>query len=379
MPTLTPIATPAQGYQVATLDRVYTYAIDTQEVWWEIEETYPGVGYYRNTFMKLFIRPVSLAGGTIMEQFAQSPLNGPLVDIREVRSDTLAWSSEVTSFERTRVGDQDVYSIAYRIADADGFFDYDVVEKVIVDSSLPGGPRGFRAASILPDSELRKFEELRELRSQILDSFRVVTRPPAYYTQSVFAHGITVKASSAVAPAALVKAAESVTRMMVGLRHDIRECLVIKAAPIVIYPRGRYLGDLPEFQGPDYENYTGGRVHHSGNIYATPESDLFRGRKAGAVTMHEFAHAIMNLCFTKEEKDEVTALYNEALRVNAFRGSYAMTNRDEFFAETSVAYFHMPPGDWGLAEYQSGQDALRRTLPQTFAFMERIYGEPPLR
>ena len=111
-------------------------------------------------------------------------------------------------------------------------------------------------------------------------------------------------------------------------------------------------------------------------VAVTPESNLLRGYAAGYVAMHEFAHAV-HQCATREDNAEVTALYDAALQANAFPGSYAMTAQGEFFAEMSLAYFDMQGG--GLSRNQSSREALRMTLPQTFAFMERIYGERPAR
>ena len=107
---------------------------------------------------------------------------------------------------------------------------------------------------------------------------------------------------------------------------------------------------------------------------------MFRPRYAGATTMHEFAHAVMDLCFTLEDYAEVKDLYNDARAANAaFPGSYARTNVAEFFAETSIAYFHIPAREYRDTYYGTPRDALGQTLPQTVAFLESVYGERPLR
>lgn len=329
----------------------------------------------------MVIKSVDLEEGTSLEQFARSVRDG-------LRGDWWRAASlfEITSFKRTQVGDRSAYSIAYRVQESPVYCVLNVVETVVVASSLPGHSQGFRARYSLCDWQVREFGED---RTRTLDSFRVATKPSPYYTQFVFAHGITVKASSEVAPKALIKAAESIAIMMLGLRHDIRACLTREGAAMAIFPQDDFVVALPEFarlkgekvpysDGDLFDDFQGGVGAVKGQpVSATPERHLLLTFiPHSSVTIHEFAHAVMNLCFTQEDRAEVAELYDEALQANAFPGSYAMTDEREFFADTSLAYLNAPIHDWGLDGSQPFQDALRTTLPQTFAFMERVYGDP---
>ena len=371
-PTLTPIATPAQGYQVVTRDQEYAYAIDIPEDWTLAN------GAYGGPQGRLIINEVDLADGTDPERFAQSVRDGLTEDWWDAES-LLA----ITSFERTQLGGHAAYSIAYRLISPYycGYAYYEDVSAIVVmASSIPGYSRGFIVRYGLCSGEhVRKFGEI---RNQILNSFRVATRPSrSYYAQFVFAHGVTVKASSEVAPEALVKAAESMTRMMVDLRHDIRECLVREGAAMAVFPEDGFVVELPEFarlkgeKAPHsdtlFDDYQGGLGADKGQpVSATSEKGLLHdpGPNSTYITMHEFAHAIQNLCFTRQDHETWNALYDAAIQADVFPGSYAMLNEKEFFAQTSVAYFNAPI-----------QDALKTALPQTFAFLEGVYGElsPP--
>ena len=158
----TPLSTPTQGYQAVTRDQKYDYAIDVPEDW-TLEN-----GEYRGDGVILAINSVNLADGTGLEQFAQS--------VRDrLRGDWWRDASlfEITSFERTQVGGQDAYSIAYRVRESPLYCMLDVVEIVVVASFLPGNPQGFRARYSLCDWRVWEFGEA---RAQTLDSFRVVTR-----------------------------------------------------------------------------------------------------------------------------------------------------------------------------------------------------------
>ena len=369
-PTLTPIATPAQGYQVVTRDQEYSYVIDIPEDWMLRSDE-----YREAERSNLRVTSVELAEGTTLEEFGQSVWDGLPMD--------RWWGGESlvarTSFERTQIGGKDAYSIAYLMKNphrcpGPRYYE-DIVEIVLVASSLPRNPQGFRARYGLCGG--RHMREDGEFRTPTLNSFRVATRPSAYYTRFVFAHGATVKASSKVAPEALVKAAESVTRMMVGLRHDMRACLVRAGAAMAIHPKDGFVVELPEFarfkgiehqrSGNLWDDYQGGLgASRDQPVSATHERALLEdpGPSSTYITMHEFAHAIQNLCFTRQDRETWNALYDAAIQANVFPGSYAMLNKGEFFAQTSVAYFNAPV-----------QDALKTALPQTFAFLERVYGE----
>ena len=380
MPTVTPIATPAHGYQVVTRNQEYAYAIDVPEGWTLEHREYK---HKEEEQGRLAIIVEELADGTGLERFAQSVRDG-------LREDWGPDASrfEITSFERTKVGDRDAYSIAYRVREGPGHCVLDAVETIVVASSLPSHSQGFRARySFCGWQEIVGF---REVRTRTLDSFRVAARPSDYYTQFVFVHGVTVKASSQVAPEALIDAAEFIARMMLGLRNDIRACLTSVGAAVAVFPKDGFVVELPEFahiKGEEIlhfdipaDEFQGGLGAVRGHpVSAVPEWSLLEDRAGlftGVLAMHEFAHAVMNLCFTQEDRAEVAKLYDGALRADAFPGSYAMTDEREFFADTSLAYLNAPIHDWGLDGSQPFQDALRTTLPQTFAFMERVYGDP---
>ena len=322
-----------------------------------------------------------MADGTSLERFAQSVRDG-------LRGDWWATAAlfEITSFERTQVGGEDAYSIAYRVRESPEYCVLDVVETVVAASFLPGAPQGFRARYELCDWQAREFGEI---RTRTLASFRVAARPSAYYTRFVFAHGVTVKASSQVAPEALVKAAETVTRMMLGPRNDMRSCLTAAGAAMAIIPEGEYVTSLPEFAflkgekdiaGNRYDSFaiSGLGAVKGQPVSSTSEKNLLRlpgdPHAFLDVTIHEFAHAVQNLCFTPEDRETWSALYDAAIQANAFPGTYLRTNPDEFFAVLSTAYFGATD-ELGVAR-EEVRETFRTTLPDAFAFVEGIYGVP---
>ena len=137
--------------------------------------------------------------------------------------------------------------------------------------------------------------------------------------------------------------------------------------PIVTLPEFAHLkGVKMPYDNTLYDYFQGGLGAVKGQpVSATPKSDLLRPTRTGTTTMHEFAHAIQNLCFTPEDHETWNALYDAAAQTNVFHGLYLMTNPDEFFAELSVSYIVGGRDTWTEA-----------VMSDAFAFLERIYSVP---
>ena len=206
-PTPTPTPTP---YPIVTRDQEYGYTIDIPDGWVEQE------GYARSVpGGELFIRELDLAAGTTLDQFAESARDN-------VRHEWWPSASlfEITSFEKRRAGDQDSYFMEYRVREDPRYCVVDVLELLVLGSYLPGPAKGFRVRHQACDGELPG--GLSRARRETLESFRIVTRPAAYYTQFITLPGVTLKAAAKVDPAAMQEAAE-ILRVMLDGRQDIRD------------------------------------------------------------------------------------------------------------------------------------------------------------
>ncbi len=98
--------------------------------------------------------------------------------------------------------------------------------------------------------------------------------------------------------------------------------------------------------------------------------------------LHEFAHAYMDLYLTKKEKDNVWATYRRAVRewhydsveytpggdmVKVMKKAYALTNEQEYFAETTEAYL------WINDFYPYNREDLKKHDPYGYKLMESIW------
>lgn len=202
----------------------------------------------------------------------------------------------------------------------------------------------------------------------------------AYYTQHISILGVLIKAPESVAPQALLEAKRIITLMLEHIRPDIGERLASKKASLAIIPRDQFVTSLPEF------SYLSGRLDINGNPYdsfrirglgakqqpvtATSEENLLKLPNdsfwAEDITVHEFAHAIMNLGFAPEDVLKINSLYRDALSKGRFHGSFAMTRVDEFWAELTQSFF-------SVNNEIGGPERIAEDDLEAYRFLERIY------
>ena len=227
-------------------------------------------------------------------------------------------------------------------------------------------------------------------RLEMLDSFRIITRPATYYTQFLSVKGVTIKATDKVDPQALYVAGDIVDIMLSG-RRDIAACMADISAALAIVPKDEYVTTLPEFARLKGRSTANGRSYDSFNVRglgavqgqpvsSTSEESLvsltdtgfpYRRYPFGSlVTVHEMAHGIQNLCFTPSDHEKWDAFYADAQQAGIFPGTHMMSLVLEFFAVLSTAYFEVTD--------EIGRDAGRSTVaaeyPDIFASLEDIYG-----
>ena len=365
-----PAVVTASGIVIRNHD--YDYAIDLSAAWvkeWGGHTEAFWTSDSGSVHMRTYLQPA----GTTLEQFAQRIRDGARQDWWEDAS-----LFEINSFERRQVEGQERYVLKYRVRESPEYCILDVEEAIVLTPSQAGPARGFRVQHLMCDWE--KFDAVRR---QVLDSLRIF-QVPSYYGQylDVDGLGIWVKAPGRVDPRALHAAADTVRRMLARIRPGIPACLTASGADLAIIPKGSYVYELPEFADskgtPDIETVSGLGGVPGQPVSSTSEVNLLRlpGDQHAFVdvAIHEYAHAIMNLCFNAAERAKNKELYTEAQRAGWFTGEYAMTNVDEFFAVFTTIYFdeNSELSHLGIPR-QGGSAVLRRKYPGIHAFMEQIY------
>lgn len=355
----------------------YGHTVELADGWYRVEE-----GHYRSDSPAgiLTVSSQYLPREYDLDQFTRLVRYG-------LREDWWPGASlfEVMSVEDTKAGDQPATRIRYRVQMSPGYCVIDVAELVLVSQLLPGNPQGFRAFAWMCEHEVGQYGKERDA---MLDSLRTFTKEAEYYTQFLSVNGIAVKAAGSVDPAAVEAGADIVAAMLSG-RQDIARCMVRMRADLAITPKDELVTSLPEFERVvGTSDFTGRRLDSfeirglgavPGHPVTAAAEEQLLGTLGpqhpyqpyrGLVAVHEFAHSIQNLCFTKDDHEEWDRFYEEAVRAGVYEGSHMMANVMEFFAVLSTGYFEVTD------ELGTGSDlaALKNRFPKVFEALEEIYG-----
>ena len=215
----------------------------------------------------------------------------------------------------------------------------------------------------------------------------VAIAPPehGFFSRQLGYTGLPIKASDVVDDEAFYEAYDRLNAML----HDLPEVtrrLVDAGVELHIIGRKQVTTDLPEWRqdkGRPLEEYNGltrdertrgmgGRLVSCGeeNLLRLPD-DRYRGRD---ICVHEFAHAIRTYGMTRSMRTTFDDQYRRSLAAGRWRGSYAGTNPDEFFAELSMWYFGTR-GDLGMEGEKptDGPDGLKAYDPEAYALLDAYY------
>ncbi len=229
---------------------------------------------------------------------------------------------------------------------------------------------------------------------------------PAFYKKYVDAHGIPVISSDKVPDAALLVARDIVV-FMLGNRPDIRREMITRKFRVGIMAVTEMTTDIPEQRNRkkpalddprltrrERENYDkpGGiasltdqeywnrRARGLGGVYTTGAEENVLGypgtRYYGEnILVHEWSHGIMNAIRTADPPlyEEIQAAYKAAMARGQYKGHYAETTANEYWAEGTQWWF------WSNYEWVDGTkrlqtpDDLKAYDPTLFDLLGRVY------
>lgn len=179
-----------------------------------------------------------------------------------------------------------------------------------------------------------------------------VTAPPKslglepFYEKHVNAGGLPIVSSETVSDAALLKARELINKMLAN-RPDIRQAMIEADVRLVVIGAKEQTTDIPEYSHMKPKEFWnqrsrgfGGRVVSCGeeNLLCYPV-DRYDDEN---ILIHEFAHCIHGIGLKRIDKEfdkKLEQLYKKALAKGLWKGTYAASNRSEYWAEAVQAYF----------------------------------------
>ena len=177
-----------------------------------------------------------------------------------------------------------------------------------------------------------------------------------FYKKYLDANGIPVVASSNVRDEAFF-AAKNIIVQMLSKRDDVRMAMITKPSRVMIIGEKEEVCDLPEYAGicntPEKIKYWNRRARGFGG---DPESDCssscgeenllklagdrYRGEN---ILVHEFAHLLHSVGLVGVDSDfnnKLQKLYDTAKTTGLWKRTYAMENKEEYFAETVQSFFN---------------------------------------
>ena len=207
-----------------------------------------------------------------------------------------------------------------------------------------------------------------------------------FYEQWINVGGFPVLASAKVNPYALKEAAWLIEKM-IGHRPDVIRTMVGNKARFSVIAQIEIITEIPEYRNdtpvpPDFlifrERGWGGG--HGDTASSSEENILnYRGDFTGGrynVLIHEFAHAIhrFGFGFGSTFDAQLGMLYEAAMKKGLWNGTYATSDRREYWAEGTQAWFH-PDGSGSFSRFGNTRQALKRYDPGLARLLTEVYGD----
>jgi alpha-glucosidase len=222
---------------------------------------------------------------------------------------------------------------------------------------------------------------------------------PSFYSKYINANGIPILGSENVQDEAFVRARHTIINML-AKRPDVLAQMILHNTRAAIVADEEETADLPEYSDVEDKEYFskrgrgyGGtleepfstcgeenimRVGHNLNTSENHRADSWNGYD---VLVHEFAHSIHLIGLRKADKDfqsKLEMLYSKALNNPLWKGTYAMSNEEEYFAEATQRWFNAVTdlSDLqGLKQEIYTREQLKEYDPEMYELLKTIYYE----
>ncbi len=179
---------------------------------------------------------------------------------------------------------------------------------------------------------------------------------PSFYKKYIETEGLYVTSSERVSDEALLKACDIIS-LMLAKRPDVKAHMVTRGCHVMVIGKDEETCDLPEFAHicncEDSIKYWNWRARGFGgapedelssscgeeNLLALPQ-DKYVGEN---ILIHEFAHLIHTVGIVGVEpgfNDRLEALRQNAIRKGLWKDTYAVSNKEEYFAECVQSFFN---------------------------------------
>lgn len=217
---------------------------------------------------------------------------------------------------------------------------------------------------------------------------------PSFYQKYIETEGLYVTSSGKVSDEALLKACDIIS-LMLAKRPDVKAHMVKKGCHVMVIGKDEETCDLPEFvhicNCEDSIKYWNWRARGFGgapedefssscgeeNLLALPQ-DKYVGEN---ILIHEFAHLIHTVGIVGVEPDfneRLEALRQNAIRKGLWEKTYAVSNKEEYFAECVQSFFncnrYAEPAN-GVHNWVNRRTKLKTYDPDMYRLLQEYFYE----
>ena len=207
-----------------------------------------------------------------------------------------------------------------------------------------------------------------------------------FYEQWIDVEGLPVVASANVNPYAVQEAAWLI-RQMIGHRQDVLHALAQNNVRFVVMAHNELTTQIPEHSDlqPDY--YWDRRARGLGSTPARPavscgEENLLNypgdPYSTENILVHEFAHAIHQMGLNTVDPsfdDRLKAMFDAAVEKGLWKGTYAITNKAEYWAEGTQSWFDTNRANDDQHNHVDTRDKLKEYDPALTSLLTEVYGD----
>ncbi len=207
-----------------------------------------------------------------------------------------------------------------------------------------------------------------------------------FYQQWIDVEGLPVIASAKVNPYALKEAAWLI-RQMIGHRKDVLQALAQNEVRFAVMAHNEITTQIPEHSDLQPDFYWDIRARGLGPTPSNPatscgEENLLNYQGDPYITenilIHEFSHAIhlMGLNTVDPSFDQrLEETYNAAVNKGLWKGTYAITNREEYWAEGTQSWFNTNGVNDCQHNHVNTREKLKVYDPALAGMLTEIYGD----
>jgi hypothetical protein len=211
-----------------------------------------------------------------------------------------------------------------------------------------------------------------------------------FYKKHLDVGGLSIVSSQEVPDAALLEAAWLV-RQMVGPRTDILQTLGRNRVRLVVMAHTEMTTDIPEHSDLRPRDYWDRRARGLGASRRRPAVSCGAENLLGYpgdpyatenILIHEFAHAIHQMALRDIDPTfdpRLKEVFEQSLAAGRWKGTYAATNKEEFWAEGVQSWFDTNRENDHEHNHVNTRHELKEYDPALARLLEEVFGDRPWR